>query len=91
MGSAFKLLGKGFAETLIQTTSNPFVGLLIGILVTSIIQSSSTTTSIAVASVAGGILTLRGAIPIIMGANIGTTITNTIVAIGHITRKQEFE
>ena len=91
MGAAFKLLGKGFAESLIQTTSNPFVGLLIGILVTSVIQSSSTTTSIAVASVAGGILTLRGAIPIIMGANIGTTITCAIVAIGHVTRKQEFE
>jgi len=91
MGSSFKMMGKGFAETLIQTTSNPVVGLLIGILVTSIIQSSSTTTSITVGFVAGGVLTLQGAIPIIMGANIGTTITNTIVSIGHVTRKQEFE
>jgi len=90
MGSSFKLLGRGFAETMIKTTSNPVVGLLIGILVTSIIQSSSTTTSIAVGFVAGGVLTLQGAIPIIMGANIGTTITNTIVSIGHVTRKQEF-
>jgi sodium-dependent phosphate cotransporter len=91
MGSSFKLLGKGFAQSLIETTSNPFVGLLIGILTTSIIQSSSTTTSIAVGSVAGGILTLQGAIPIIMGANIGTTITSAIVAMGHISRKQEFQ
>ena len=91
MGSSFKLMGKGFAETLIRTTSNPVVGLLIGILATSIIQSSSTTTSITVGFVAGGVLTLQGAIPIIMGANIGTTITNTIVSIGHVTRKQEFE
>jgi len=91
MGASFKLLGEGFAETLIQTTSNPFVGLLIGILATSIIQSSSTTTSITVGCVAGGILTLQGAIPIIMGANIGTTITAAIVSLGHITRKQEFE
>jgi sodium-dependent phosphate cotransporter len=91
MGSSFKMMGKGFAETLIRTTSNPVVGLLIGILATSIIQSSSTTTSITVGFVAGGVLTLPGAIPIIMGANIGTTITNTIVSIGHVTRKQEFE
>ncbi len=91
MGASFKLFGKDFAETLIKTTSNPFVGLLIGILATSIIQSSSTTTSIVVGSVAGGILTLGGAIPIIMGANIGTTVTNTIVSMGHIGRKQEFK
>jgi sodium-dependent phosphate cotransporter len=91
MGASFKLLGKGFAQSLIETTSNPFVGLLIGILTTSIIQSSSTTTSIAVGSVAAGILTLQGAIPIIMGANIGTTITSAIVAMGHVSRKQEFQ
>ncbi|MFP4082114.1 MAG: Na/Pi symporter [Candidatus Aminicenantes bacterium] len=90
MGASFKLMGKGFAEALIKATSNPVVGLLIGILSTSIIQSSSTTTSITVGCVAGGVITLQGAIPIIMGANIGTTITNTIVSIGHVTRKQEF-
>jgi len=91
MGASFKMMGKGFAETLIETTSNPIVGLLIGILATSIIQSSSTTTSITVGFVAGGVLTLSGAIPIIMGANIGTTITNAIVSLGHVTRKQEFQ
>jgi sodium-dependent phosphate cotransporter len=91
MGASFKLLGKGFAESLITTTSNPFFGLIIGILTTSLLQSSSTTTSIAVGCVAGGILTLRGAIPIIMGANIGTTITSALVSIGHISRKQEFQ
>lgn len=90
MGASFKMMGKGFAETMIKTTSNPVVGLLIGILTTSIIQSSSTTTSITVGFVAGGVLTLQGAIPIIMGANIGTTVTNTIVSIGHVTRRQEF-
>jgi sodium-dependent phosphate cotransporter len=90
MGSSFKMMGEGFAKTLIETTSNPVVGLLIGILATSIIQSSSTTTSITVGFVAGGALTLQGAIPIIMGANIGTTVTNTMVSIGHVTRIQEF-
>ncbi len=91
MGASFKLMGKGFAEAMIRTTANPVVGLLIGILATSIIQSSSTTTSITVGFVAGGVLTLPGAIPIIMGANIGTTITNTIVSIGHVTRRNEFQ
>lgn len=91
MSHAFKGFGKDFAEQLITTTSNPFVGLFIGILATSIIQSSSTTTSMVVAFVAAGALSVRGAIPIVMGANIGTTVTNTLVALGHITRKEEFK
>ena len=90
MGDSFKLMGKGFAETLLRTTSNPFVGLFIGILATSLVQSSSTVTSLAVGMVAGGGLTVAGAIPIVMGANIGTSVTNTIVSLGHITRKDEF-
>ena len=90
MGSSFKLMGKGFAETLLQTTANPFVGLFIGILATSLVQSSSTVTSLTVGIVAGGGLSVAGAIPIIMGANIGTSVTNTIVSLGHITRKDEF-
>lgn len=54
------------------------------------LQSSSTTTSIVVALVASGSITLQGAIPIIMGANIGTTITSTIVSLGFINKKKEF-
>ncbi|MFC1643695.1 Na/Pi symporter, partial [Chlamydiota bacterium] len=91
MGASFKSFGKDFAETLIQTTNNPFVGLMIGVLVTSIIQSSSTTTSIVVGFVAAGVLTVRNAVPIVMGANIGTTVTNTLVAVAHVTRKEEFK
>ncbi|MBU4266013.1 MAG: Na/Pi symporter [Candidatus Altiarchaeales archaeon] len=91
MGASFKLFGKDFAELLITTTSDPLAGLFIGIVATSIIQSSSTTTSIVVGLVAVGGLSLENAIPIIMGANIGTTVTNTIVSIMHVTRKQEFE
>jgi len=90
LGDAFKLFGKGFAETLLSTTSNPFVGLFIGILATSIIQSSSTTTSILVGMVASGLISIEGAIPIVMGANIGTTITNALVSLTHITRSREF-
>lgn len=91
MGSAFKSLGEGFAEKLITSTSNPLTGLFIGMLVTSVIQSSSCTTSIVVSLVASQTLLLRNAIPIVMGSNIGTSVTNTIVSLGHITRKDEFE
>ena len=90
LGASFKLFGKDFAETLLTTTSNPVIGLFIGILATSIIQSSSTTTSIVVGMVAGGLISIEGAIPIVMGANIGTTITNTMVSLTHITRSREF-
>ena len=91
MGDAFKGFGSDFAKNLIKTTSNPFVGLLIGILATSIVQSSSTTTSVVVGIVGSGGLTVANAIPIIMGANIGTTVTNTLVSLGHIGRREEFK
>ena len=74
-----------------STTSNPFVALFIGVLATTLFQSSSTTSSLIVAMVGGGTITLSGAIPMIMGANIGTTVTNTIVSIGHIQRGNEFK
>lgn len=90
MGHAFKLFGKDFAERILETTSSPLVGLFIGILATALVQSSSTTTSIIVGMVAGGAITIEGAIPMVMGANIGTTITNLLVSLGHITRSQEF-
>ena len=91
MSAAFKMSGAGLADQLLNTASDPVAGLLIGFLATSLIQSSSTTTTIVVGLVASNALTLPLAIPIIMGANIGTTTTNTIVAIGHVTRPAEFE
>jgi sodium-dependent phosphate cotransporter len=91
MSSAFKMFGREFADRLIGTASDPLAGLIIGFLTTSLIQSSSTTTSIIVGLVAAGTLPLGLAIPMIMGANIGTTVTNTIVSIGHVTRPTEFE
>ncbi|HIJ67827.1 MAG TPA: Na/Pi symporter [Planctomycetes bacterium] len=90
MGASFKGFGSGFAEQLIRTTSNPFVGLFIGILATSLVQSSSTTTSIVVGMVSSGVITVGNAVYIVMGANIGTTVTNTLVSLGHITRREEF-
>ncbi|MEE9431939.1 MAG: Na/Pi symporter [Melioribacteraceae bacterium] len=97
MGGGMKLFGKEFSKALIATTTNPFIGLFIGILATSIIQSSSSTTSMVVAMVAGGAfgedptLALELSIPIIMGANIGTSITNTIASLPQIKRSNEFK
>ncbi len=91
MGTSLKMFGKDFAKTLIQTTTNPVVGLFIGILSTSIIQSSSSTTSIVVGMVSGGVLTVPNAIPIIMGANIGTSVTNILVSMAQINRSSEFQ
>jgi len=90
MIASLQHLGKDAADIIILATSNPFTGLFIGLLVAALIQSSSATTSMAVALVASGSITLEGAIPIIMGANIGTTITSTIVSLGFITKKKEF-
>jgi sodium-dependent phosphate cotransporter len=90
MGSSFKLLGTGFAEKMLTLTSNPFVGLFIGILATSIVQSSSAVTSMVVVAAQEGSLTIQGAIPIVMGANIGTSVTNLLVSFSLITRTVEY-
>jgi sodium-dependent phosphate cotransporter len=90
LSQTFKIFGEGFARHLMEATTNPFVGLFIGILSTSIVQSSSVTTSAVVGLAAGGVLSPALTIPIIMGANIGTTVTNTLVSIVYITRKEEF-
>merc|ERR1719487_411304 len=91
MGNAFKgLAGKGAAQ-MIGAVNNPVAGLAFGVLGTVLLQSSSTSTSIVVTMVAAGILTPPHAIPIIMGANIGTSVTNTIVSHVHITDRDEFK
>lgn len=90
MVSSLQHLGKNVVETIIQATSNPFTALFIGLLITAMIQSSSTTTALVVALVASGSLDLRSAVPIIMGANVGTTITSTIVSLGFINKRKEF-
>ena len=91
MGASFKMFGKELADHILDFTDSPVRGLFIGILATSLVQSSSTTTSMVVGMVAGGVLTVPNAIPIIMGANIGTSVTNTLVSLAHITRRREFQ
>lgn len=90
MGDAFKgLSGKGVGGML-TAVSNPMAGISIGILGTVLLQSSSTTTSIIVTMVGADILSVVNAIPMVMGANIGTSVTNTIVAHGHLLDETEF-
>ncbi len=81
----------GSSADLIESASDPLVGLFVGILATTLVQSSSTTTSLVVAMVGGGTMPIETAIPIVMGANIGTSVTNTLVSLGHVGHSREFE
>ncbi|CAH1269340.1 SLC34A2 [Branchiostoma lanceolatum] len=93
LSSAFRLLGgKAAGELFAQNEllKNPVCGLMIGVLVTVLVQSSSTSTSIVVSMVGAGILEVEQSIYIVMGANIGTSVTNTIVSLGHSGDKNEF-
>ena len=73
--------GDKMKSILEKLTSNRFLGVLVGALITAVIQSSSATTVMVVGFVNSGLMTLRQAIWIIMGANIGTTITGQLVAL----------
>ena len=95
---AVGLIGAGFRQafggtegvkSLFVFATNPFIGLILGILMTALVQSSSTVTSVIVGLVAGG-MPIAVAIPMVMGANVGTTVTNTIVSLGHIRQPGEF-
>lgn len=90
IGSGFKMATGDHAKELFAFASNPFAGLVVGTVATALIQSSSTVTSIIVGLVAGG-LPVSIAVPMVMGANIGTSITNTIVSLGHVRAKEEFK
>ena len=89
IGNGFKLVGGASAGGLFQGISNPIIGLMVGMGATALLQSSSTTTSIVVGLVAGGAVSVPDAIPMIMGANIGTSVTNTLVSMGHAGNRDE--
>ncbi|XP_067418643.1 sodium-dependent phosphate transport protein 2B [Emydura macquarii macquarii] len=93
LSSAFQLVGGKAAGDIFRdgsVLSNPVAGLVIGVLVTVMVQSSSTSSSIIVSMVSSTLLTVKAAIPIIMGANIGTSVTNTIVALMQAGDRNEF-
>ena len=85
MGDALeKAAGNKLKAILSKMTSNPFLGFLLGAGVTAVIQSSSATTVMLVGFVNAGLIKLRAAIPVIMGANVGTTITAWILSLSGI-------
>uniref|UniRef100_A0A674P6U5 Sodium-dependent phosphate transport protein 2B n=1 Tax=Takifugu rubripes TaxID=31033 RepID=A0A674P6U5_TAKRU len=91
LSSAFQLVGGKAAGDIFQgnaVLANPVAGLVIGVLVTVLVQSSSTSSSIVVSMVSSG--STLTAVPIIMGANIGTSVTNTIVAMMQAGDRNEF-
>ncbi len=92
LGSGFKALSYDLLDTFFTATRNPFLGLMVGILATTMMQSSSVTTSLIVGLVAAPAnpLPVANAIPMVMGANIGTTVTNTIASLAHMGRRAEF-
>ncbi len=92
LGSGFRSLGEGVLDSFFAATENPFIALMVGILGTTLVQSSSVTTAMIVGLVAAPLdpLPLANAVPMIMGANIGTTVTNTLASLAHITREAEF-
>src|SRR5262245_42145261 len=95
--SAVSIISRGFAglggdaaHSMFAFAENPWVGLSVGVLGTVLIQSSTTTTAIAVTAVGSGALPIRTLIPIILGANVGTTVTTTLVALTFIGSRTEF-
>ena len=92
LGAGFRALGEGALDSFFMATENPFIGLMIGILATTLMQSSSVTTAMIVGLVAApeNPIPIANAVPLIMGANIGTTVTNTIASLAHMGRKEEF-
>ena len=92
LGDGFNLLGRDLLQVFFAATENPFAGLMVGILATTLAQSSSVTTSMVVGLVAApeNPLPIANAVPMIMGANIGTTVTNTAVSLAHLARRDEF-
>ena len=83
-------LGAGFQAGLIREVANPLSGLFAGIVLTVLVQSSSVSTATIVGLVGSGTLDVSLAVPMIMGANIGTTVTNTLASLGSVRRKEEF-
>jgi sodium-dependent phosphate cotransporter len=88
--AGIKVMGEDTQKSLFSNVDHPLAGLFIGILGTVLVQSSSASTSVIVGLVAGGALGVDAAVPMVMGANIGTTVTNTLVSLGHVRQSNEF-
>jgi sodium-dependent phosphate cotransporter len=88
--AGIKAFGADFTDSLFDRVSNPIAGLFVGVLATVLVQSSSVTTATIVGLVGAGSLSVEFAVPMIMGANIGTTVTNTLASLGFLRKTKEF-
>src|SRR5690606_2847371 len=77
-------------DELFRSVTNPLGGLFVGILATVLVQSSSVSTATIVGLVGAGLLTVEAATPVVMGANIGTTVPNTHASLVPLRRRHEF-
>lgn len=84
-------LGSDFVDQVFSSVANPIAGLAAGILATVLVQSSSVTTATIVGLVGAGVLPVETAVPMVMGANIGTTVTNTLASLGHVRQSAYFQ
>lgn len=94
LSQAFNLTSYHYAGHFIKTSGflqNPLIGLMVGVITTVVFQSSGAVTSVLVTIVGSGVLTVRQSIPIIMGANLGTSVTNTVVSLIVYRKKTNFE
>ncbi len=78
-------------DILNASLATPFTGLMSGVIITSLIQSSSATIALVVTTVAAGAISVEDSVFILMGANIGTTITNTIVGLAQAHKRERFD
>ncbi len=89
--SSLHLLGQDLSNQIIGSTTNHFVALFIGILATVILQSSSTVTSALVGAVGSGIIDFEAALNMMMGANLGTTLTCMMISLSFMSKRLEFK
>ena len=83
--------GSDLVDQVFSSVASPIAGLAAGVLATVLVQSSSVTTATIVGLVGSGILPVETAVPMVMGANIGTTVTNTLASLGHIRQRAYFQ
>ncbi|XP_078082208.1 sodium-dependent phosphate transport protein 2C-like [Mustelus asterias] len=93
LSSAFQLVGGKMAGDIFGDNTilaNPIAGLMLGVLVTILVQSSSTSSSIVVSMVSSGLLNVKASIPIVMGVNVGTSVTSTLVSLAQSGERHVF-
>ena len=83
--------GSALVDQVFSSVANPIAGLAAGVLATVLVQSSSVTTATIVGLVGAGVLPVETAVPMVMGANIGTTVTNTLASLGHVRQSAYFQ